>query len=153
MEIESAAFLQSGVNALTIAVFLQLHFHFLNTRTWLFQRQGCDERSSALFSGEPRHYRGKVLHLSLVDLKVGETVAIALLKEMRNRLLNTEWSLWNWRPSCLGGESSATVGDLQVVDRLTQFQVCEAFPCCFFDPGNLLLQCGVCWVRTSPAYF
>ncbi len=113
MEIESAALLQSGVNALTIAVFLQLHFHFLNTRTWLFQRQGCDESSSALFSGEPRHHGSKVLHLSLVDLKVGETVAITLLKEIRNRLLSTQRSLWNWRSSCLGGESSATVGDQQ----------------------------------------
>ena len=90
MEIESAALLQSGVNALTIAAFLHLHFHFLNTRPWLFQRQGWDESSSALFSGEQRHHGSKVLHLSLVDLKVGEAVAIALLKEMRNRLLNTE---------------------------------------------------------------
>ena len=51
---------------------------------------------------EPRNDRRKVLHLSFIDLEVGETIAIALLKEMRNRLLSTHWSLWNWRPSSLG---------------------------------------------------
>jgi len=35
-----------------------------------------------LFSSEPRRQRGKVLHLSFIDLKVGETVPITLLKEM-----------------------------------------------------------------------
>src|SRR5713101_4180850 len=98
---------------------------------------------SGLCSGEPRHHRCKVLHLSGIDLKVGETVTLAQLKEMCYRLLRTEWSFWNGRPSCLGSESSFTVGDLQVVDRLTQFQVCQALAGSFFDPGNLLLQGGI----------
>src|SRR5215469_1196677 len=55
--------------------------------------------SAGLCSGELRHHRGKVLHLSFIDLEVGETVTITLLKEVCNRLLHTEWSFWNGRPS------------------------------------------------------
>src|SRR6266849_1309421 len=105
----------------------------------------CD---SPLLPHEPCNHRGKVLHLSFVNLRVGEPVALALLKEMCNCLRHTKWPLWNWRPSCLGGEISSTVGDHQVVDRLTQFQVGETLPRGFFDPRNLLLQGGICWIST-----
>src|SRR5437660_356462 len=116
-------------------------------------RPSCiDIPPSGLSSREPPNQRGKILHLAFVDLEVGKPVAIALLKEMRNGLLSGHRSLWNWRPSCLAGELSFTVGDHQVVDRLTQFQVCEALPRSFFDPRNLLLQRGVCRVRTLRGY-
>src|SRR5260370_1363965 len=45
----------------------------------------CD---SPLLPHEPCNDRGKVLHLSCIDLKVGESVALALLKEMCNRLFS-----------------------------------------------------------------
>src|SRR5713101_8178690 len=108
----------------------------------------CD---SPLLPHEPCNDRGKVLHLSCIDLKVGESVALALLKEMCYRLRHTKWSLWNGWPSCLGGEISSTVGDHQVVDRLTQFQVGETLPRGFFDPRNLLLHGGICWISTLRA--
>src|SRR5229473_4563333 len=43
----------------------------------------CD---SPLLPHEPCNHRGKVLHLSFVNLRVGEPVALALLKEMCNCL-------------------------------------------------------------------
>src|SRR5216683_3026665 len=46
----------------------------------------CD---SPLLPHEPCNDRGKVLHLSFVNLRVGEPVALALLKEMCNRLFST----------------------------------------------------------------
>src|SRR6266699_4463898 len=107
---------------------------------------------SALFAGEPRNHRGKVLYLSCRDLQIGETIALALLKQMRNRLLGSERSAWNRPPSWLGRESSSTVSDFQVEDCLTQFQVCEAVAGSFFDPGDFLFQGGVCRVHTLRGY-
>src|SRR5947209_19993521 len=71
---------------------------------------------------------------------------------MRNRLLGSERSAWNGPRSWLGSESSSTVGDFQVEDRLTQFQTCEAGASSLFDPGDFLLQGGVCRVHTLRGY-
>src|SRR5216684_4912832 len=107
---------------------------------------------SALFAGQSRNHRGKVLYLSCRDLQIGETIALAQLKKMRNRLLGSERSAWNEPPSWLGRASSSTVGDFQVEDRLTQFQICEAVVGSLFDPGDFLLQGGVCRIHTLRGY-
>src|SRR6266516_6748532 len=107
---------------------------------------------SGLFAGEPRNHRGKVLYLSCRDLQIGEPITLALLKETLNRLLGSERPAWNGPPSWLGRESSSTVGDIPVEDRLTQFQVCEAVASSFFDPGDFLLQGGVCRIHTLRGY-
>src|SRR5260370_36102176 len=104
-----------------------------------------------LFSGQLCNDRGKVLHLCCLDLKVREPVEVTLLKQVGNRLFSAERPLWNEPSSLLGGERGSTIGDFQIVDRLAQFQVCEALASSFFDPGDLLLQSGVCRVRTVRA--
>src|SRR5712692_6241698 len=91
---------------------------------------------SGLFAGETRYHWGKVLYLSCRDLQIGETIALALLKKMRYRLLGREWSFGNGPPSWHGRESNSTVGDFQVEDGLAQFQVCEAVAGSLFDPGD-----------------
>jgi hypothetical protein len=57
---------------------------------------------------------------------------------MCNRLLGSERSARNGPSSWLGRESRSAVGNFQVEDRLTQFQIREAVAGSFFDPGNFL---------------
>jgi len=77
----------------TIAPCLSLHK--LSARLTLiifliaFPTQEDKLDDSPLLPHEPRNDRGKVLHLSCIDLKVGESVAFTLFKEMRNRLFST----------------------------------------------------------------
>ena len=103
------------------------------------------------FSSEPRNHRGKVLYLSCRDLQIGETIALALLKKMRNRLLGSERSFGNGPPSWHGRESSSTVGDFQVEDGLAQFQVCEAATGNLFNPGDFLFHGRVRRIHTMCA--
>jgi hypothetical protein len=93
-----------------------------------------------LLPGEPGYYRGKVLDLSGRYLQVGEAVAFALFEEVLNRLRGGKWPLWDLPPSLGRGERSSAIGDLQVVDGLTQFQVRKTLPGGFFDPRDLLLE-------------
>ena len=72
-----------------------LSLHKLSARLTLiifliaFPMQEDKLGNSPLLPHEPGNDRGKVLHLSCIDLKVGESVALTLFKEMRNRLFST----------------------------------------------------------------
>src|SRR5690348_12273536 len=93
-----------------------------------------------LLPREPPNYRGKVLHLSLIDLEVGIAVPFSQFKQMLDRLLCTHREClhrWHtWRRS----DRDPVIGDFEVIDGLTELQMSKALSCTFLYPCKLLLD-------------
>src|SRR5579863_8421943 len=93
-----------------------------------------------LFSSESRDDRREIFHLAFKNLKVREAVAVAPLDEFSNCLFSTQWSLWNGRPAAGSRSLSSTISDLDIINRLAEFHICESRPGGFLDPGDFLLE-------------